>query len=257
MQISFRGYIAFLLALVLSIGLCVVDSNAQKRRRRRRSPSAPRITNPAIYQPSPTENSSGDTSNTADPNTTDAQPARPPEQDPQEMKKTIRTLSTQVDKLSDKLNQMEEGQRSLVDLERLSRAEARSAALRAELRDVQSKESDLEARAEEIDYALKPENIERSTAGYGTTHPEELREQRKRQLESEKLRVRKQLDGLAISHTRLDQAIATSDAEMERLRKKLDSADEAAIQNAKTKAQSEGTTSEPALRPTPTPTPPR
>jgi septal ring factor EnvC (AmiA/AmiB activator) len=77
-------------------------------------------------------------------------------------------------------------------------------------------------------------------------------------LENEKLRIQKQLDGLVISHTRLDQAIATSDAEMERLRKKLDAADEAAIQNAKTKMQSEGTTSsEPALRPTPTPTPPQ
>jgi chromosome segregation ATPase len=252
---SMRRLLTVLIALVLMAGFLLVDSNAQKRRRRRRSP---RITNPAIYQPSPTDNGSGDTSNTADPNTTDAQSGRPKsEQDPQEMKKTIRTLSTQVDKLSDKLNQMEEGQRSLADLERLSRAEARSAALRAELRDVQSKESDLEARAEEIDYASKPENIERSTAGYGTTHPEELREQRKRQLESEKLRVRKQLDGFAISHTRLDQAIATSDAEIERLRKKLDAADEAAIQNAKTKAQSEGTSAEPALRPTPTPTPPR
>lgn len=256
---SIRRLLTALVALGLMAGFLLVDSNAQKRRRRRRSPSAPRITNPAIYQPSPTDNSSGDASNTADPNTPDAQPARAKDgQDPQEMNKTIRTLSTQVDKLSDKLNQMEEGQRSLVDLERLSRAEARSAALRAELRDVQSKESDLEARAEEIDYALKPENIERSTAGYGTTHPEELREQRKRQLESEKLRVRKQLDGFAISHSRLDQAIATSDAEIERLRKKLNAADEAAIQNAKTKAQSEGTTSaEPDLRPTPTPTPPR
>ena len=54
-----------------------------------------------------------------------------------------------------------------------------------------------------------------------------------------------------------EEAIATADAEVERLRKKLDAADEAAIQNAKTKAQSEGTSSsEPALRPTPTPTPP-
>jgi chromosome segregation ATPase len=252
-----RRFLTVVVALVLIAGFMLVDSNAQKRRRRRRAPSRPRITNPAIYQPSPTENSSGDTPNTTDPNTTGAQPTRPTEeQDPAEMKKTIRTLSTQVDKLSDKLNQMEEGQRSLVDLERLSRAEARSTALRAELRDVQAKEADLEARAEDIDYALKPENIERSTAGYGTTHPEELREQRRKQLENERLRVRKQLDGLVSSHTRLDQAIATSDAEVERLRKKLDAVDEAAIQNAKAKAQSEGTTtSEPALRPTPTPTP--
>jgi septal ring factor EnvC (AmiA/AmiB activator) len=161
-----------------------------------------------------------------------------------------------VDKLTDKLTQMEESQRSLVDLERLSRAEQRAASLRTELRDVQAKEADLEAKAEQIDYDLKPENIERATAGYGTTHPEELRDQRRHQLESEKQRLRKQLDQLAASRTHLEEAIATADAEIDRLRKKLDAADEAAIQNAKTKAQSEGTSSsQPAPKSTPSPTP--
>jgi predicted nucleic acid-binding Zn-ribbon protein len=249
------------LAIFLVAGFLLVDSSAQKRRRRRRAPSTPRITNPAIYQPSPTDNTNTSDTSATDTNAADAQPARPAgEQDPEAMKKTIRTLSTQVDKLNDKLTHMEESQRSLVDLERLSRAEARSTALRTELRDVQTKEADLEARAEDVDYALKPENIERATAGYGTTHPEELREQRRRQLESEKQRIRKQLDQLAISHTRLDEAIATSDAEIERLRKKLDAADEAAIQNAKTKAQAESSSSVdsvPRATPTPSPYPPR
>jgi predicted nucleic acid-binding Zn-ribbon protein len=255
---SVRKLVTAVLAIFLIAGFLLGDSSAQKRRRRsRRAPSAPRITNPAIYQPSPTDNANTSDTSPTDTNAADAQPARPPgEQDPESMKKTIRTLSTQVDKLNDKLTHMEESQRSLVDLERLSRAEARSAALRTELRDVQTKEADLESRAEDVDYALKPENIERATAGYGTTHPEEVREQRRRQLDSEKQRIRKQLDQLAISHTRLDEAIATSDAEIDRLRKKLDAADEAAIQNAKTKAQSEGaSSSEPAPRATPTPTP--
>jgi len=243
------------LALVLIVGFLLVDSSAQRRRRRRRTSSAPRIENPAIYQPSPADNTAGDTSN-GDINANDNR--RPSgEQDPDAMRKTIRGLSTQVDKLNDKLTQMEESQRSLVDLERLSRAESRSAALRAELRDVQAKEADLEAKAEQIDYDLKPENIERATAGYGTTHPEEAREQRRRQLESEKQRLRKQLDQLAISHTRLDEAIATSDAEIDRLHKKLDAAEQADIQNAKTKAQSEGATAAPKATPTPSPYPPR
>jgi chromosome segregation ATPase len=240
----------------------LVDSSAQKRRKRRTS--TPRITNPAIAEPTPGDNlnanSSGDTSNTntSDAAAADTQPARPAtEDDPQAMKKTIRTLSTQVDKLTDKINQMEESQKSLVDLERLSRAEQRSSALHAELRDVQAKQAELEARAEDIDLAVKPENIERSTAGYGTTRPEELREQRRKQLENEKERVSKQLDQLAASQTRLEQAIATSDAEVERLHKKLDAADEAAIQNAKTKAQAEGTASESAEpRPKSSPSPP-
>ena len=253
---SMRKLLTAVLALILMMGFLLVDSSAQKRRRRRRA-SAPRIENPAIYQPATTDNtnSAGDIGNTGDANATDNRPARPAgEQDPETMKKTIHVLSTQVDKLTDKLTQMEESQRSLVDLERLTRAETRSAALRAELRDVQAKEADLQAKAEQVDFDLKPENIERSTSGYGTTHPEELREQRRRQLESEKQRIQKQLDQLAISHSRLDEAIATSDAEIDRLRKKLDAADEAAIENAKTKAQSGGTTA-PAPRATPAPSP--
>jgi predicted nucleic acid-binding Zn-ribbon protein len=255
---SVRRLLTAVVAIFLVAGFLLEDSSAQKRRRRRRrAPSAPRITNPAIYQPSPTDSTNTSDTSATDTNAADAQPARPAgEQDPDAMKKTIRTLSTQVDKLNDKLSQMEESQRSLVDLERLSRAEARSAALRTELRDVQTKEADLEARAEDVDYALKPENIERATAGYGTVHPEEVREQRRRQLESEKQRIRKQLDQLATSHARLDEAIATSDAEIDRLREKLKAADEAAIQNAKTKAQSEGaSSSEPAPRSKPTPSP--
>ena len=254
---SVRRLVTVVLAIFLVAGFLLEDSSAQKRRRRKRTSSAPRIENPAIYQPSPADNinSSADTVNTADPNSSNTQPSRQSsDQDPEAMKQTIRTLGAQVDKLTDKITQMEESQRSLVDLERLSRAETRSAALRAELRDVQAKEADLEARAQEVDYALKPENIERSTAGYGTTRPEELREQRRRQLESEKQRLQKQLEQLTASHARLDEAIATSDAEIDRLRKKLDAADEAAIQNAKTKGRLEGT-SEPAPRATPSPTP--
>jgi chromosome segregation ATPase len=259
---SFRKLVIVVLAIFMIAGFLLVDSSAQKRRRRRRTRSAPQITNPAIYQPSPGDNtntdSAGDTTNVNSGQTnSDVQPARSgSEQDPDAMKKTIRTLSTQVDKLTDKITQMEESQRSLVDLERLSRAEQRAASLRTELRDVQAKEADLEAKAEQIDYDLKPENIERATAGYGTTHPEELRDQRRHQLESEKQRLRKQLDQLAASRTHLEDAIATADAEIDRLHKKLDAADEAAIQNAKTKAQSEGTTSsQPAPKSTPSPTP--
>lgn len=257
---SMRRFMTVVVALVLIAGFMLVDSSAQKRKRRRRTSSAPRITNPVIYQPSPTENSNstGDTTSTTDSATSETQPTRPnTSEDPEEMKKTIRTLSTQVDKLSGKISQMEESQRSLVDLERLSRAETRSAALRTELRDIQAKTAEMEAKAEEIEYALKPENIERATQGYGTTHPEEARDQRKRQLESEKARLAKQLDQFAISRTRLEEAIATSDAEVDRLRKKLDAADEAAIQNAKTRSGDGATAAEPGFRPSPTPTPPR
>ncbi|HEY0404890.1 MAG TPA: hypothetical protein VGC89_04140 [Pyrinomonadaceae bacterium] len=85
--------------------------------------------------------------------------------------------------------------------------------LRSQLADVQAKEAELQTRQQQLDEDLRPENIERSLAGVGTTRPEELREQRRRQLEGEKARVRAQLDQLAQSRSRLEAAIASADAD--------------------------------------------
>jgi Tfp pilus assembly protein FimV len=92
-------------------------------------------------------------------------------------------------------------------------AEQTASALRAQLTDVEAKQSALEERSRELDEELKPENIERSLALTGSTRPEELREQRRRELAKEKESVRTQLDQLAASRTRLEAAIATADAE--------------------------------------------
>lgn len=85
--------------------------------------------------------------------------------------------------------------------------------LRAQLRDVQAEEADLRARAQQLDWDLKPENIERHFAGVGSTRPEELREQRRRLLQNEKDRVLARLEQLAASRSRLESAIITADAQ--------------------------------------------
>lgn len=84
--------------------------------------------------------------------------------------------------------------------------------LRSQLSDVQAKEAQLQARARQNDEDLRPENIERSLALTGSTRPEELREQRRRQLEKEKEEVRSQLEQLATSRARIESAIATAEA---------------------------------------------
>lgn len=94
-----------------------------------------------------------------------------------------------------------------------SSAQEAAAGLRAQLSDVQAKEEELQARERQLDEEMRPENIALSIVGVGTTKPEELREQRRKQLESEKARVRAQLDQLAQSRTRLEAAIASADAE--------------------------------------------
>lgn len=84
--------------------------------------------------------------------------------------------------------------------------------LRAQLRDVQAKETELQTRAKQIEENLKPENIERSLAGVGSTRPEELRELRRRQLNIEKASARSQLEQLASQRSRLEAAITTAEA---------------------------------------------
>ena len=98
-----------------------------------------------------------------------------------------------------------------------AQAQPRSAAeeaenLRLQLLDVQNQEETLRGRAAQLDEALKPENIERSLAGVGSTRPEELREARRRQLQIERDGVASQLRILESSRMRLEAALRDADA---------------------------------------------
>src|SRR5437763_4487374 len=95
-------------------------------------------------------------------------------------------------------------------------AQERAANLRAQLADTEARQTELQSRLQQFEENLKPENIERSLAGVGSVHPEELREARRRQLEIEKRGVQSQLEVLAASRSRLETAIASADAEIYR-----------------------------------------
>ena len=79
--------------------------------------------------------------------------------------------------------------------------------LRLQLLEIQAKEETLRARAEQLEEALKPENIERSLAGIGSTKPEELREARRRQLTIERDGVLAELKLVETSRSRLEAAL--------------------------------------------------
>ena len=87
-----------------------------------------------------------------------------------------------------------------------------AANLHAQLSEVQVREAEMQARDEQLEEDLKPENIERSLAGVGSTRPELLREQRRRQLEIARAHVRVQLDELDRRRTRLETAVSEADA---------------------------------------------
>jgi hypothetical protein len=95
-------------------------------------------------------------------------------------------------------------------------AQAESAAeslekLRAQLLAAQTQEEGLRARVQQLDESLKPENIERSLAGVGSTKPEELREARRRQLTIERDNVLAQLRIVESNRQRLETAVANAE----------------------------------------------
>jgi DNA repair exonuclease SbcCD ATPase subunit len=238
MRIRFLQQSALLVSLVLLVSIFVVDAGGQTRRKRRPRRVTPRpvITNPAIAPPGTGQSSGAATEkiiSTADETPAEtaetAEPAQPKKSkaapkktaDDPNMQDTINALSNQVDRLNDKLSQMQENDRSLIDMERLTRAEQRAESLRSQQVDVESKLADLQSKLEQIEYSLKPENIERA-AGYGTVHPEEARDTRRRQLESEKSRTQAQIRILETSRAKLETAVNSADAEVDTLRRRLE-----------------------------------
>src|SRR5689334_13165948 len=84
--------------------------------------------------------------------------------------------------------------------------------LKAQLLEMQTKEATLRERLAQLDEAIKPENIERSLAGVGSTRPEELRDARRRQLSIERDGVLAQLQSIESSRQRLESALANAEA---------------------------------------------
>jgi hypothetical protein len=93
-----------------------------------------------------------------------------------------------------------------------TRSQDVAANFRVQLSEVQVRQAEMQARDEQLEEDLKPENIENSLAGIGSTRPELLREQRRRQLEIARAHVRVQLDELDRRRTRLETAVAEADA---------------------------------------------
>jgi hypothetical protein len=72
--------------------------------------------------------------------------------------------------------------------------EVSASALKQQLLDIESKETRIRIRLEELNEQSKPESIERELAGIGLVHPEELREHRRKLLTIERNGLQTQSD---------------------------------------------------------------
>jgi len=83
--------------------------------------------------------------------------------------------------------------------------------LKQQLADIEWIKTELRIRLEELDEELKPENIEFAIAGIGSTHPEELREHRRKLLTIERDGIQTQCDLLEENRARIKAAIAAAE----------------------------------------------
>jgi Carboxypeptidase regulatory-like domain len=80
-----------------------------------------------------------------------------------------------------------------------------------QLMELESKETHLKIRLEELDEQLRPENIEIAVAGIGSLHPEVLREDRRKRLTIERDGIITQLDLLEDNRARIKAAIVAAE----------------------------------------------
>jgi hypothetical protein len=208
------------LAVLLSVGLFALDTDAQTNRRKPKptpTPAPVRSTEPAII------------SRADDYPTVVIEPV--PSGAPIDLP-ADRTTDTTIEELRERLLQLEakankkdpdQKQRQLaLNLDILTKSEQRSDGLRKQLFEMIEKENTIRGRMDQIDNDIRPESIERSMSTVGSLRPEELRAQRKRSLELEKANLQVLLTEVQKNRTNLELNLQRSDALVEKLRVKIE-----------------------------------
>lgn len=123
----------------------------------------------------------------------------------------------------------EKQKRVLLNLDILTRAEQRSESLRKQMFEMIEKENAVKTKLDTLEYDLKPEVIERSTALIGSLRPEEIRASRRKSLEAERTNLQSLLTEIQKTRAVLDINLQRSDAMVEKLRLRFEKEIDAAL----------------------------
>jgi hypothetical protein len=107
------------------------------------------------------------------------------------------------------------------NLDILSRAEQRAEGMRRQFLDLIEKETSYRTRMMQLDEDTRPESIDRSLSGVGTTRTSDLRDVRRRQLDNERRGVESLLNQTTASRIRLEDDLKQADALVARIRQRL------------------------------------
>lgn len=136
----------------------------------------------------------------------------------------VKELTARVKKLeASKVNEYDEQQkRLLLNLDILTRAEQRSESLRKQLFEMIEKENTVRSRLSQLESDMRPESIDRSSMFSGSMKPEEIREMRRKSLDTEKRNMQALLTEITTTRDGLQVTLSRSDLLVEKLRLKLE-----------------------------------
>jgi hypothetical protein len=107
------------------------------------------------------------------------------------------------------------------NLDILTRAEQRAETMRRQLLELTEKETAYRTRIMQLDDELRPDSIDRSLSGIGTTRTPELRDLRRRQIDNERKGVEILLGQAASNRVRLEDEVKQADLLVTRIRQRL------------------------------------
>jgi hypothetical protein len=136
-------------------------------------------------------------------------------------KAELRRVTGEVQRLNRRVAELEKDRLATTIQEQLEKEQQRGEQLQLHLIEISEKEEPLQARLDQITLQLRPENIDRQLAGFGSLRPEEAREELRKRLNNERVRIQVQLDLHRQDRMRTQSSLATTDAAIQRLKQKL------------------------------------
>ena len=141
------------------------------------------------------------------------------------------TNAAKIRELNERIKKLESGRggsydeqqkRLLMNLDIITRAEARTESLRKQVFEMVEKENTISARLDQIEYEIRPEVIERILQNGGSLRPEEIRDSRRKVLESERSNLQSLLTSVQSNRTNLEANLQRAEQMVEKLRAKLE-----------------------------------
>jgi len=144
------------------------------------------------------------------------------------LRKSLQTLNSRLQAITEELlspgskqSDNEKVKQIATNLDLLTHTEERAEVLRKQLIELIEKETAYRTRMTQMDEDMRPENIERSMAGIGGTRTAEMRDTRRRSLDSERKGLESLLSITAQSRIRLEEDVRQADLLVAKFRQRL------------------------------------